>query len=261
MTDGGEEANKFLESADLPVFNVVASAIDVSAPTAPWPAQPADFLAVAYTKELGKYRTKTLKEIKSNVGKQRAAASLFRIQRSNGWLARPRFGAAQFCRVHWLRHISHHLSPIGRNGEAPSESRAADLCAVLSHHITTPHHKRRPLLLIPVLRGLFASVRRRSSLITVPLTGVRGMGWEPASDAMWTVRISNPGLLYLVLLACATCLHHCTLSSVLLQQVEPALMLTVPPLIARWAAALKMKTALLSRSGSRACFPHGNGQG
>jgi hypothetical protein len=141
MTDGGEEANKFLESADLPVFNVVASAIDVSAPTAPWPAQPADFLAVAYTKELGKYRTKTLKEIKSNVGKQRAAAALRSFAYSEamvGWLD------LVLALLNFAAFIGYAIFPITyllseETVRAPSESRAADLCAVLSHHIT-PHH-------------------------------------------------------------------------------------------------------------------------
>ena len=107
----------------------------------PWPAQPADFLAVAYTKELGKYRTKTLKEIKSNVGKQRAAAALRSFAYSEamvGWLD------LVLALLNFAAFIGYAIFPITyllseETVRAPSESRAADLCAVLSHHIT-PHH-------------------------------------------------------------------------------------------------------------------------
>jgi hypothetical protein len=85
----GSDASEFFESADLPLFTVVASALGVSAPPTPWPAQAAEYLVSAYTKELAKYRSKALKETKTNIGKQRAAAALLSYEyseRMHGWL-------------------------------------------------------------------------------------------------------------------------------------------------------------------------------
>ena len=76
IASDSDESDSYLEKVDFSGLVVIAAALEVDAPTTPWPTDAAEYLLSAYTKELGKFRKNILKETKTKAAKQRSVIAL-----------------------------------------------------------------------------------------------------------------------------------------------------------------------------------------